>query len=288
MDLGRFGIWSSGLRLGDPSEVADAAAELDELGFGTVWLPGRGSDIFERAGVILAATTRLKVATAIVSIWSATPTEVAAGHEALAQAFPGRFVLGLGISHAPIVDREEAGRYTKPFTRMGEYLDELDALPNAVPRDERLIAAIYPKMLALSAERTLGTHPYLVPPEHSREAREILGPTALLAPEQSVVLESDPERARAFARHHLNNPYMGLPNYTRNWLKYGLDESDLLDGGSDRLVDSIVAWGGIEQLVDRVGAHHAAGADHVCLQVLQEDRARIFRDEWRMLAEALL
>jgi probable F420-dependent oxidoreductase len=244
--------------------------------------------VFERAALLLRATTRLKVATGIVSIWAATPAEVAAGTKELSDEFPGRFVLGLGVSHGPIVDREEAGRYSKPFTRMVEYLDELDALPDAVPKDERIIAANHPRMLGLAAERSLGSHTYLVPPSHTREARELLGAGPILAPEQSVVLEQDPERARTIARDHLNSPYMGLPNYTRNWIKHGLGEDDLLDRGSDRLIDTVVAWGGPETIAERVGAHHEAGADHVALQVLSDDRTRLFRDEWRELAGALI
>jgi probable F420-dependent oxidoreductase len=288
MDLGRYGLWSAGLRMADEAAAADAAAEVDELGYGTVWLPARGDGVFARAAALLRATKRLKVATGIVSIWTATPEEVSAESNALEQEFPGRFVLGLGVSHGPIVDREEAGRYRKPLTRMTEYLDELDRLPDGVPADRRILAANHPKMLRVAAERSLGSHTYLVPPEHTRWAREQLGQGPILAPEQGVVLIEDPEQARAAARDHLTNPYIGLPNYTKNWLAFaGADEDDLRDGGTDRLVDAIVAWGGIDRVVERIRAHHEAGADHVCIQVLNGDRTRLFRDEWRALAEAL-
>jgi probable F420-dependent oxidoreductase len=286
MDLGRYGIWSAGLRLAEEGAAADAAAELDELGFGTVWLPARGEDVFVRAATLLRATKQLKVATGIVSIWTATPKQVSAEHKALSASFPGRFVLGLGVSHGPIVDKEEEGRYQKPLTKMQEYLDDLDAI-ESVPKDERILAANHPRMLGVAAERSLGSHTYLVPPEHTREARGLLGTGPVLAPEQGVVFLSDPAKARAAAREHLNSPYMTLPNYTRNWIKYGLSEDDLRDGGSDGLVDEIVAWGGVDQAVARVRAHQEAGADHVCIQVLNGDRTKLFRDEWRRLADAL-
>ena len=286
VNLGRYGIWSAGLREGELHAAADAAAELEELGFGTVWIPGRGDDVFERAGALLGATSRLVIATGIVSIWNTPPEEVAAAHAWLTDAFPDRFLLGLGISHGPLVDRDDPGRYRKPLTKMREYLDALDGRADAVPKDERIIAALHPKMLALAAERSLGTHPYLVPPAHTEQARAVLGAGPVLAPEQSVVIETDAERARGLAREHLET-YLGLPNYTKNWLHHGLDESDLLDGGSDRLVDSIVAWGTAEQVAERVRAQQSAGADHVCLQLVGGDRTQLYRDEWRALAAAL-
>ena len=287
MNLGPYGIWSAGLRLGEIGAAADAAAELEELGFGVAWIPGRGDDIFERAGALLGATTSLIVATGIVSVWSTTPEEATAAHAWLTDAYPGRFLLGLGISHGPLVDRDDPGRYRKPLTKMREYLDALDGRADAVPKDERIIAALHSKMLALAGDRSLGTHPYLVPPAHTEVARNILGTGPVIAPEQSVVLDTDAERARSLAREHLET-YMGLPNYTTNWLHHGLDERDLLDGGSDRLVDSIVAWGTVEQAAERVQAHRAAGADHVCLQVVGTERAKLYREEWRALAAALL
>jgi probable F420-dependent oxidoreductase len=284
MELGPYGIWSAGLREGELGAAADAAAELEELGFGAAWIPGRGDDIFERAGALLGATSRLVVATGI--IWNTTPEEVAAAHAWLTDAFPGRFLLGLGISHGPLVDRDDPGRYRKPLTKMREYLDALDGRADAVPKDDRIIAALHPKMLALARERSLGTHPYLVPPAHTEQARAILGSGPILAPEQSVILDADAERARSLARQHLTT-YLGLPNYTKNWLYHGLDESDLLDGGSDRLVDSIVAWGTVEQAAERVRSHQKAGADHVCLQLVGGERTQLYRDEWRALAAAL-
>jgi probable F420-dependent oxidoreductase len=287
MELGRYGIWSAGLRMADASAAADAAAELEALGFGTVWLPGRGDGIFERAAALLAATERLVVATGIISIWSLTAAEMKAARQTLEVAYPGRFLLGLGVSHGPIVDRAEAGRYRKPVTKMLGYLDELDAGDDAVPVDARILAANHPRMLGVSAERALGSHPYLVPPRHTAWARELVGEGPILAPEQSVILETDPARARELGRRHLNQPYITLPNYTSNWLKQGLTEDDLLNGGSDRLVDAIVGWGSPEQVAARVGEHLDAGADHVCLQVLQDDRTALRLEEWRQLAAVL-
>jgi probable F420-dependent oxidoreductase len=283
--LGRFGIWSAGLRTADVAEAADAAAEVESLGFGTVWLPGRGDGVFERAAALLAATESLVIATGIVSIWSAPATELAAARAALEAAYPGRFLLGIGISHAPIVDRAEPGRYRKPVSTMLAYLDELDAA--GMRPSERILAALHPRMLGVAAERAVGAHPYLVSPRHTRWARERLGTGPVLAPEQSVVLESDPVKARGIARQHLNSPYITLPNYTRSWFQHGLEEADLRDGGSDRLMDTIVAWGDVGQVVSRVRAHHEAGADHVCLQVLDGDRTRLQREAWRALAAAL-
>jgi probable F420-dependent oxidoreductase len=286
VDLGPYGIWSAGLREGELGAATDAAAELEELGFGTVWIPGRGDDVFERAAALLGATTHLVVATGIVSVWNTPPEEAAAAHAWLTDAFPHRFLLGLGISHGPLVDRDDPGRYRKPLTKMRAYLDALDDGADAVPAGERIVAALHPKMLALAAERTLGTHPYLVPPAHTQVARGILGTGPVLAPEQSVILETDATRARELARQHLAT-YMGLPNYTKNWLHHGLGESDLAGGGSDRLVDSIVAWGTAEHAAERVRTHRGAGADHVCLQVVGGDRTALYRDEWRALAAAL-
>ena len=285
VQTGGIGVWSGQLRSGDPGEIADAAAELESLGFGTIWVPGRGpADLESSLRVLLGATERLTVATGIVSIWTHPARETAELHARLGTEFPGRFLLGVGVSHASSVERE-GGEYRRPLTAMTAYLDALDAADPAVPSDERIIAALAPRMLALARDRSLGTHPYLVTPEHTRIAREALGPAALLAPEQTVVVEEDPDRARAIARAWLE-PYLRLPNYVRNLLSLGFEQADVEQGGSDRLVDEAVAWGSVEAIRARIDAHRAAGADQVAIQVPTEP-GRIPRADWRALGTAL-
>ncbi|MER2093254.1 MAG: TIGR03620 family F420-dependent LLM class oxidoreductase, partial [Saccharopolyspora rectivirgula] len=196
-----------------------------------------------------------------------------------------RLLLGLGSSHAPLVEGETGQRYAKPYSKLVSYLDELDAEPNPVPHESLALAALGPRTLALAGERTKGAHPYLTTPEHTAQAREILGSGPLLAPEQKVVLESDPDRARAIAREGVAF-YLELPNYLNNWRRMGYEEADFADGGSDRLIDQLVAWGELDDVVRRINEHHEAGADHVTLQVLN-GQPGLPRQEWRRLAEAL-
>jgi len=283
--LGRLGIWSGELRYGDAAEALDAAAELDELGYGTLWVPGGlGGDVFGAVRAVLGSTRRAAVATGILNIWMHDAAEVAADHAAVAAAWPGRFLLGLGISHALLVDADPSRRYDNPLEVTAAYLDRLDAAPSPVPDSQRVIAALGPRMLDLAGARSAGTHPYLVAPEHTRVARERLGPEALVAPEQGVVLERDPARAREAARAHLSF-YLQLPNYTNNFRRIGFGDADLADGGSDRLVDGIVAWGDEDAIMRRVQEHWDAGADHVCLQVLRPPgETGMPRDAWRALA----
>ena len=199
---------------------------------------------------------------------------------------PGRFLLGLGVSHEPPVTN--SGQvYERPLAKMRAYLDALDSADTPVPADERMLAALGPRMLELARDRSAGAHPYLVTPDHTATAREVLGRGPLLATEVMVVLDDDPAGARAVARQHLSR-YMVLPNYTNNFLRHGFTEDDLLDGGSDRLVDSVIPWGALDTIAARIGEHHDAGADHVCVQVLQADAAALPRDAWRRLAEAVL
>jgi len=280
---GEIGVWSPQLREGDAHDVAVAAAELEELGYGAIWVPGREhDDLEERLRLLLSSTQRITVATGIVSIWTHPADATATLQTRLAAEFPGRFLLGLGVSHAPAVGE----RYRRPLTEMTRYLDALDAADPPVPRTERVLAALAPRMLALARERARGSHPYLVTPEHTRTAREALGPDALLAPEQTVVLEEDADAARAVARQWLAR-YLQLPNYRDNWLRTGFDRADIEDGGSDRLVDALVAWGDVDAIGARVDAQRAAGADHVALQVVTTDPAQLPREQWRRLAGAL-
>ncbi len=291
MELGRIGIWAF-LDMLPAREAQAAAREIEDLGFGALWIPeALGREAFTSAGVLLAGSARLVVATGIANIWARDAMAMAGGQKTLCEAYPGRFLLGMGVSHAPLVEGLRGHEYAKPLTAMRRYLDAMDKAPftAAPPIGEcpRVLAALHPKMLELARERTSGSHPYFVTPEHTARARQILGKDRLLAPEQAVLLETDPETARRIARTHMAI-YIGLPNYRRNLIATGFAEEDFANGGSDRLVDAIVAWGDIEVIRARVAAHHAAGADHVCLQVLTPNPAIVNRDAWRVLARALL
>ncbi|WP_331449627.1 TIGR03620 family F420-dependent LLM class oxidoreductase [Streptomyces prasinus] len=283
--FGRVGIWSSALhgsRTDDAGKeaIADAVAELEGLGYGTLWIGGSPSP--DDAAAVVAATRTVTVATGILSIWDHTAEEVAARISAIDTGARGRFVLGLGVSHGPKVPQ-----YTKPYSAMVAYLDALDAATPPVDSGHRILAALGPKMLKLAAGRSLGAHPYLVTTEHTAEAREALGPDALLAPELSVVLDTDLDRARTTARNMLSM-YLRLPNYTDNLLRLGFTESDFEGGGSVRLLDSLFALGDAERVRARTREYLDAGADHVALQVLTADEggAGLPRAEWRELARA--
>jgi probable F420-dependent oxidoreductase len=282
MALGRVGVWSTGLRSEDPDardQIVDASAELEELGYGAIWLGG--SPGVEHALPILEFTSRIVVATGILNIWAHDAGTVARQHAEVTAAYPGRFLLGLGVSHSAMV-----ADYRRPYSAMVKYLDDLDAAVPPVPRNERVLAALGPRMLELARDRALGAHPYLVTPDFTAHAREILGKGPLLAPEVKVVPEADPDRARARARAHLAI-YLQMQNYTSNLLRLGFAEDDLLDGGSDRLIDATFAWGDLETIRKRIIAFHDAGADHVAVQVVTEGRLDLPRREWRELAEVL-
>ncbi|MDT4964859.1 MAG: hypothetical protein QOF87_4506 [Pseudonocardiales bacterium] len=253
-ELGKIGVWIGGA----PSTAL--ARGLDELGYGAIWIggsPGGELDGIERT---LAATKRLTVATGIVNIWKDDPSTIAASYHRLADAYPGRFLLGVGAGHP-----EAASQYTKPYDALVQYLDALDV--GGVPQNQRVLAALGPKVLRLAADRTAGAHPYLVTPEHTHRARELLGPNALLAPEQHVVLDRDHARALELARNALHY-YLELTNYTNNWRRLGFTDNDLAGSGSDRLVEGLVALGDAQQVAARITAHLDAGADHVCIQLI--------------------
>jgi probable F420-dependent oxidoreductase len=291
VDIGRIGIWYGGVDALPTPEARRAAQVIEELGYGSMWIAEAvGRDPFVSAAVLMSATERLPVATGIANIYARDPMTMAAGQKTLAEAFPGRFLLGLGVSHGHLVAGVRKHDYSKPYSYMVQYLERMDkALFMAKGPDTdpgRLLAALGPKMLELSATAANGSHPYFTTPEHTKIARDVMGPDALLAPEQMVVLETDPTEARRIARAGMKI-YLGLPNYYNNLARLGFDESDWSDGGSDRLVDAIVAWGTEEQIASRVAEHHAAGADHVCVQVLTGDMA-MPESEWRRLAPALL
>lgn len=280
------GVWSQALRYGDPANASDAAAELEELGYSSLWIPDVGGDLWSPIENLLSATTSITVATGILNIWMHDAAEVAQKYTDLVSRYGDRVLLGLGISHALLIDGSGIGSYERPLERTRAYLDELDDAGPALG-SRRMLAALGPKMLSLARERTSGVHTYLATPEHTAIARECLGPERLLVPEQAVVLEGDPERARGIAREHLAG-YMLLPNYSNNWKRLGFDDSDLADGGSDRLVDALVAWGDDGVIADRVQAHRDAGADSVCVQVLEEDMMDVHIEQLRALAPVLV
>ncbi len=265
-DLGRIGIWSAALNSSEPARagaVAEAAAELENLGYGTLWLGG--SPGVARARPVLAATSRLTVATGILSIWDYEPATVAAEFAEVNEAHGGRFVLGLGVSHSAATPR-----YRRPYSAMADYLDALDAADTPVPPGRRVLAALGPRMLKLSADRAGGAHPYLVTPEHTAQARSALGAGAVLAPELKVVLDEDLPRARATARAYASF-YLALPNYTDNLRRLGFEDADFRDGGSDRLLDAVFALGGANAVHARAQEYLDAGADHLALQVVTGD-----------------
>lgn len=282
--LGRVGLWSMELRFGDRAEAADAAAEFDELGFGALWIPGGiGGEVLGDVEALLSATRRTTIATGILNIWKHDPKDVAAWFNGLPQQQQGRVLIGLGVSHGPLIGEA----WQRPLAVTRTFIEQLDRA--GMPRDNTCLAALGPKMLEISGELTAGAHPYLVTPAHTAIARDILGVGKLLAPEQGVILESEPATARSIAREALTH-YATLPNYRNNWLRLGIPGEDI-DNASDRLVDALFAWGGIEKIVERVQAHHEAGADHVCIQVIRGasggDMAGL-RTACRELATALL
>ena len=291
IDIGRVGIWQGVLDGHPSSAVREAVAELDEAGWPTMWIPETVSrDPFVSAAVMLEASSSMKVATGIASIWARDPMTTANASLTLNEAYDGRFLLGLGVSHHTLTEWVRKHDYSKPLTKMREYLERMDAsMFRGVEPEQptmRLIAALGPKMLELSASAADGAHPYFVPVEHTEVARAAIGPDKVLATEQMVVLETDPSKAREIARQHMA-VYLGLPNYANNLMRFGYTEEEITNA-DDRVVDAIVAWGTLDDVLERVKAHHDAGADHVCIQVLEADRAAIPTDAWRAIGDAIL
>ena len=281
------GVWSSMLRYGDRGPAAAAATELEALGYTALWLPDAGGDLFGPLANLLRATSTATVATGVLNVWMHTPDETAAQHAALTAAHGPRFLCGIGISNRALVESvKPPGTFQKPVATITDYLDRLDAAAVPLARENRVLAALGPKMLELARTRTAGTHPYLVTPELTANARAAVGPDGLVATEQAVELETDPDRARATARLHLQH-YLGLPNYSKAWERQGITADDQADGGSDRLVDALVAWGDEATIAARIRAHRDAGADHVCIQVLTDDPHALPTEQWRALAPAL-
>ena len=274
IELGRIGVWERRDRL-----TPRLAREVEALGYGALWIGGSPPGDLFLAQELLDATTHLTVATGIVNMWATPATDAAASYHRVAAAHPGRFLLGVGIGH-PEATRE----YRSPYDTIVDYLDVLDS--EGVPIQGRMLAALGPKVLALAAERTAGAHPYLTTPQHTQLAREILGDGPLLAPEQKVVVSTDPEAARALARPAVDRPYLHLRNYTSNLKRLGWTEADLADGGSDALIDALAVHGDAASVAAGVTAHLDAGADHVCVQMLTAPGVDPLPD-MRALAEAL-
>jgi probable F420-dependent oxidoreductase len=275
VQLGKVGIWSL-VHLWQGK--GDVAAELERLGFGTLWLGGSPSGDLAIVEEILDATSTLTVATGIVNVWAEPAETVAASYHRIAAKHPDRFLLGIGASHKLM-----NSQYEKPYSKLVSYVDELTAA--GVPKSGLALAALGPKVLQLSAERTAGAHPYLTTPEHTKQARDILGEGPLLAPEIAVVLSTDVAESRAIAREYLRL-YLQLPNYTNNFLRLGFTEEDFADGGSDRLVDALLPQGGPDVVLAKVAEHHVAGADHVNIQVLTADGS-LSLEGFRALGAAL-
>ena len=295
IDIGRVGIWTWILDNVPSSQAAEYTVEAEELGYGAIWYPEAvGQDPFVKAALLLGGSNSIKIATGIANIYARDPMTTANAQRTIEEAFPGRFLLGLGVSHAHLVHDLRKHEYSRPFSYMREYLARMDESlflahgPQELP--ETVLAALGPRMLKLSAEAAAGAHPYFVPPEHTAFAREVMGPDAALYPEQMAVLDTDADSARAVARESMAR-YLQAPNYINNLKRLGFEQSDI-DGGpgggpSDRLVDAIVVWGTPEQVAARVREHFDAGADHVCLQVLADSPDAIV-EGWRILAPHLL
>ncbi|HEY0501260.1 MAG TPA: TIGR03620 family F420-dependent LLM class oxidoreductase [Kutzneria sp.] len=261
MKLGRHGAWLN--PIDDDTARTDYAVEAEALGYGTVWLGlgTRDESDLRLAERVLDATSHVVVATAIVNMWTNDPVTLARSYRRLQERHPERFLLGVGVGHP-----ESITGYSSPYQRMTSFLDALDA--EGVAGDRRVLAALGPRALRLAGERAAGSHPYLAVPAHTRSARQLLGPGPLLAPEQTVVVEADPDEARRRARAFLREPYLRLSNYVNNLLRHGYDRTDVADGGSDRLIDDLVPHGDPAEVAEKVAAQFAAGADHVGIQVL--------------------
>jgi probable F420-dependent oxidoreductase len=280
MDIGKVGVWFFLDAMTAPDSAA-FAKKVERCGYSALWIPeAAGREPFAHGGYLLANTQELVLATGIANIWARDPLAMAAASRTLAELSGGRFVLGIGVSHGPLVEKLRGHQYAKPYSYMKEYVAKLKTafsqpvMYQAVkPREDPpvLLAALHPKMLALSASEVQGTHTYFVPPEHTAKARAAIGPKPWICAAQAVILESDPAVARKAARAYMKTYVPRLPNYTNNLKALGWQDDDFKDGCSDRLVDAIVAWGGETQIRERIAAHHRAGATHVCILPLRAD-----------------
>lgn len=291
MELSKYGLWTVALDLQPAPAAREAAAEIESLGWGAIWIPEAANrEAMANSMLLLGATEKIVVGTGIANLYARDAMSMSAGSKTITAAYPDRFILGIGVSHQVAVEHMRGQSYGKPYSTMKTYLETMEsamffaAPPSVTPTT--VLAALGPKMLELARDKTNGAHPYFVPVEHTPVAREILGAGKILAPEQAVVLDSNPESARATARMHMQT-YLGLPNYTNNLRRLGWGDDDLGGGGSDKLVDAIVAWGSTDDVVKRINDHHDAGADHVAVQVLTPDPRALPMPQWRELASAL-
>jgi probable F420-dependent oxidoreductase len=287
---GSIGLWTMTLDAVSPTASVECVREIESLGYRALWFPEAwGRESFTNAGLLLSSTSSLVVATGIANIWARDAVTTANGAKTLSAAYGDRFVLGLGVSHEPLVTRMRGHHYERPLRVMDDFLLAMDGAPMMAEegrtRVPRVIAALGPKMLELAAERTDGAHPYLVTPEHTQLARSIVG-DRFLGVEQAVVLGQSREEFLRRAHQHLEN-YSGLENYRNSWRRQGFGDGDLVRGGSDRLCDALVLHGDENAILQGAQRHLDAGASHVCLQVLGADPGEVPREEWRRLAPAL-
>ena len=289
--LGRVGCWSFALEAQTAADERRDAAEIESMGYPAIWFPEsvESREVFSHAAWLLASTERVVIASGIANVWARDAVAMTNGWHMLTDAYPDRFLLGLGVSHPRSVARRGA-EYKRPYSHMREYLDGMDRAPSSAPEPtvapRRMLAALGPRMLELSAHRSLGAHPYFVPVEHTAFARTRLGPEPVLAVEQTVVLETDAAEARRIARGFASG-YLSSPNYAGNLRRMGYTSDDVSGSGSDRLIDAVIAWGDVDRIAIRVREHLAAGADHVCIQVLGPDESDPALDDLRELAPAM-
>jgi probable F420-dependent oxidoreductase len=289
--LAPVGVWTGSLDMVPANRARELAAELEQLGYGAVWIPEvAGRDVFVHLALLLSATERIVGATGIANIWGRDALAMSGAVKGLTEAFPERVLVGLGVSHKNLVNDLRGHDYQRPLTAMSAYLDAMDNLPYTAERPttppRRVLAALGPKMLELAAAKADGAHPYFISPDHTARARSILGPEPLLCPEQAVVLETDSTRAREIGRSY-TAIYLSQPNYVNNMLRMGWSEGDLASAGTDAFVDALVAWGDEETILRRVQEHLDAGADHVCVQTLDSQRRGVPDEQWRRLAPVL-
>lgn len=289
LQLGRIGLWTADFDLQPMSRAQEAIAQVEQMGFRTVWVPEAVlREPFASTSLLLSATREMVLATGIASLHARTAQTMQAGWKTVSEAFPNRFLLGIGVSHAPMVSGVHKGAYDKPYSTMVEYLDNMDAgvyfSPQPSSPPQRVLAALGPKMLKLAAERTAGAHPYFTPVEHTAFARETMGAGPLLAPEVAVVLETDATKAREIARKYMTT-YTRLPNYANNLKRFGFTD-DEITGQAERLVDAIIPWGTMDSVVSRLKEQFSAGADHVCVQVLTDSPGTLPMRQWQELADA--
>ena len=290
--LGSVGVWSWALQRLSAADAGAAARELEAIGYPVIWIPETlgNKEIFSHAAILLAATTRIAVASGIANIHARDPMAMANAAKTLGEAYPGRFVLGIGVSHAPSVTLR-GGSYGRPVETMRAYLDAMRAAQFGAPEPDPpvplLLAALGPRMLELAAERADGAHPYFVPVEHTRFARQHLGPEPFLAVEQAAVLTTDATEGRRIARAFAKG-YLALPNYANNLRRLGWSDADLAGDGSDRLIYAVIAWGDVDAIVHRVRSHLDAGADQVCIQVRADQSSDPALGAFRELAAALI